>query len=99
MKQFDSEFFVCECSSDEHTLRFILDDYCIYTDVYLNDWQNCYTRLWVGIKYIFGYKCKYGHWDCFMMNPEDIPRFRKMLDDFEALNKEREDKIKQKENK
>jgi len=92
-----TEFFECSCGSDEHTLRFILDfdslndgtdsDYPpypeIYTSVFLNHYDAWYRRLWRGIKYIFGYKSKHGHFDSFSMRPGDIPRFREMLDKFE----------------
>jgi hypothetical protein len=36
--------------------------------------------LWVGIKYIFGYKCQYGHWDCTMMYHKETIKLRDYLD-------------------
>lgn len=72
-----TEYFECECGSDEHTLRFILsldDDSEIYSKVFLNDYRSFWQRLVVSIKYLFGYKCKYGHWDCFIMKAEDAQR-------------------------
>ena len=78
-------FFECDCGSHEHTLRFTLNkdpgDACIYTSVFLNDWQTWYQRLWVAIKYAFGYKCKYGHWDTWALREEDAKVLRAMLDD------------------
>jgi hypothetical protein len=35
--------------------------------------------MWVAIKYVFGYTCKYGHWDCFIMQPKDAQRLKDML--------------------
>lgn len=85
-----NEFFVCGCGSDEHTLRFIYigtdggkyDDMPdLYTSVFLNDYRSFFKRLLVGIKYIFGYKCKYGHWDTFTLaGVEDAKRLRDTLD-------------------
>jgi hypothetical protein len=28
---------------------------------------------------VFGYKCKYGHFDCFIMQPKDYSRFLRLL--------------------
>jgi hypothetical protein len=39
-------------------------------------------RTWIAIKYIFGYKCKYGHWDCFDLRYEDCDRFMDMIRSF-----------------
>ena len=85
-----TEYFECQCGSDEHTLKFILDlDENaepripeLYTSVFLNHYQTWYKRLWVGIKYIFGYKSKYGHWDCFTMKHEDADRLINMVTRF-----------------
>jgi len=80
----DTEFFECQCCSDEHTLKFYLSDYQydeknryieLYTSVFLNEYKGIFRRFWIAIKYIFGYKCKYGHWDCFIMKPEDTDKF------------------------
>ncbi len=75
------EFFECQCFSDEHTLKFILDtEYKeIYTHVFLNEY-SIYNRILIAIKYIFGYKCKYGHWDSFLLKPEDAKRLISLLE-------------------
>jgi len=90
IKEWKPEYFKCQCHSQEHTLVFEIDredgyDICAY--VFLNDWQEWYKRLWVAIKYIFGYKCKHGHWDAFLMHSKDYDRFRKMLELSEEYNK------------
>jgi len=72
---------ICECSSIEHTLRFMHNKESgeIYTEVFL--WKHKFLkRLWVGIKYIFGYKCQYGHWDCTMMYHKETIKLRDYLD-------------------
>jgi len=86
----DSYFFECKCGSDEHTLRFVLDkeDREIYTSIFLNNYMNIFKRIFVAIKYIFGYKCKYGHWDCWIMRDEDIQRLSDMLDNYKSIIKE-----------
>jgi hypothetical protein len=43
------------------------EDNELYTSVFLNQYQNVFKRVWIALKYVFGYRCKYGHWDCFIM--------------------------------
>lgn len=78
-----TEFFECICHSDEHTLRFSYDpgpeEMGIWAGVFLNQYHNIFQRIWITIKYVFGYKCKYGHWDCFQFKYNDIDRFVDML--------------------
>lgn len=70
-----TEFFECICGSEAHTLRFQLDDDVeLYTSVFLNQYRGFFGRLWIAIKYLFGYKCRYGHWDCTMLKLEDADR-------------------------
>ena len=70
-----NEFFECSCFSDEHTLKFTYDeeDNHLYTSVFLSE-RTFLKRVWFAVKYIFGYKCKYGHWDCFLLKEEDKER-------------------------
>ena len=80
-----TEFFECACGGDEHTLRFIVDtkDKELYASVYLNNYRSIWQRVWVAVKYVFGYKCKYGHWDNWILNPEDAVRLKQMLERME----------------
>jgi len=79
-----THYFECSCGSSEHTIRFILDkdENELYTEIYLNQWRPLWKRILVGIKYIFGYKCKYGEWDCWILNQDDVLRLKNMLDEF-----------------
>jgi len=75
-----TEHFQCECGSDEHTLKFSLDELTgdieeleIWTSVFLHsEYHGFWGRLWIAVKYLFGYKCRYGHFDCFIMRPPDV---------------------------
>lgn len=75
------EFFECQCHSDEHTVKFTIDeeDGTIYTSIFLNTFYPWYYKIWVAIKYVFGYKSRFGHWDCFLLKQEDHPRLLAML--------------------
>ena len=41
-------------------------------------------RIKTAIKYVFGYKCKYGHFDCFTFDPNDVDRMIEYLNLFKA---------------
>jgi hypothetical protein len=88
-----SEFFECSCYSDEHTLRIMLDDDPdypeLYTSVFLNNYNTgflgFFKRVWIAIKYVFGYKSKYGHWDCFNLRRGDADRLIATVEKFKEL--------------
>jgi len=96
-----NEFFACQCFSDEHTLRFVYDDYDpeLFVSVFLRQHRNIFQRFWVAIKYVFGYTCKYGHWDCFTLRREDGPRLvelvNKFMTDFDKEEEARDEKAKE----
>jgi hypothetical protein len=77
-----TEFFECACFSDEHTLKFSYDpdENELYTSVYLNQYRSVWKRIWVAVRYVCGYRTKYGHWDCFILRPEDAIRLRSLVD-------------------
>ena len=79
---------VCECFSDEHTLRLThfraslerADAYDeIYWSLYLNPFP-WYKRLWTAARYVFGHRSKFGDWDSGpSMNEGEIKRLRDFL--------------------
>lgn len=77
------KYISCSCGSSEHTLRFILnkEDGEIYTEVYLNQHRSFFKRAIIGIKYILGYKSRYGHWDCFSADREKILELKNFIND------------------
>jgi hypothetical protein len=77
------EFLVCQCFSPEHTLQFMYDedDKTLYSEIHLSQYRSFFKRVLVAIKYIFGYKCQYGHWDTFHMQPEDLSKIIKIHND------------------
>jgi hypothetical protein len=50
-----------------------------YAHIHLNK-DNFWGRLKYGIKYIFGYQSRYGAFDEFIFNPDDVPRLQKLID-------------------
>lgn len=86
----ETEIMICECSSFEHQAKFYYwkgENYDIFNVVIHLSKRGFFYRLWYGIKYIFGFKCRYGAWDEFLMSQKD----RQLLRDF--LNKEKSDTL------
>ena len=83
---FEELFLSCDCFSDEHILRYTYyqDDEWeeLYTHIALHQYRNFWKRLWTGIKYIFGYESRYGHWDCVSLTKKDAIRLRDFLNSF-----------------
>lgn len=88
----EPDLLICQCHSTDHQLIFLYDedkiekkdgtveiDKTVYIHVYLSD-ETFWRRLWYGIKYIFGYKCRYGAFDEFIIKPEDAPKFEKVAE-------------------
>lgn len=50
-----------------------------YAHVHLSS-HSFWSRVKYGMKYIFGYKSRYGAFDEFIFNPEDAPRLQQLVD-------------------
>ncbi len=83
-------YFECECFSDEHTLKFTFDkeNKELYTSVFLFNYEPIWKRIWTAIKYVFGYKSKYGDWDSFSMRIEDADKLIGLLEEFKKAHDE-----------
>lgn len=65
----ETHHVICECHSPDHILQFshmerMDGDQICWTQVQLRQHRSFWQRLVVAVKYIFGYECRYGHWDC-----------------------------------
>ena len=85
----DNHFFMCQCISDEHTVRVYLDpdDGEICISVQMLQYRNIFQRIVMAVKYVFNRAGHgtHGHWDVFEMNRADRPRFQAILDKQEQL--------------
>lgn len=72
---------ICECSSREHQIIIEHDneDNLTYCHIHLVK-HGFWRRLKVGLKYIFGYKCRYGQWEEFILKPEHATQLRELSD-------------------
>lgn len=60
----DKHYIACSCHSADHTARIIDDGEDLYLEVQLVQNNSFFQRLVLAFKYVFGYTCRYGHWDC-----------------------------------
>lgn len=81
------ELFICQCSSIEHQVIFQYfedekdaDDKEVYVSIHLAPERNIFKRIWYAIRYIFGYRCRYGHFEEFIFNKNDAERLQKVVD-------------------
>ncbi len=83
----------CDCKSANHQMRFHYDirENEVWCDVFLQD-KPFLQRLVDGVKYIFGFKTRYGHFDTFNFSKTDLERTSKFLLLADSL-----EKVKQKE--
>ena len=62
------EVLICDCNDPEHLILFLTvenvldDDKLVFAEIHLVK-RRFIKRLWYGIKYILGYRCKYGAFD------------------------------------
>lgn len=75
------ELFICQCENTEHQLIFSYDKElkCVYASVHLIPESNFWKRIKYAIKYIFGYRCKYGHFDEFIFKTEDTDKLQSIV--------------------
>lgn len=68
----------CKCSSAEHTLLFESMDGDIYVSMFLSE-LPLFKRIILAIKYIFGYKCRYGHYEEIILDKSNIKELKEII--------------------
>lgn len=83
-----NEYFECMCFSDEHMVKFIYFDSGELSEMpelilstYLET-GNIFSRIWGAIKYIIGYKSKYGDFSSSWFDPENCDRLIGLLEKY-----------------
>lgn len=77
----EREIFICDCHNLEHQVAFWYDEEekLLYIEPHLATHRNFFKRLWVGLKYAFGYKSRFGDWDELILNIENQIKLRSFL--------------------
>jgi hypothetical protein len=75
----ETKILICDCNSREHQIVIEYDDEdnLVYCHIHLVK-HGFWNRLLIGLKYIFGYKCKYGQWDEFIFKPEHADKLHEI---------------------
>jgi len=82
------EVLICDCNSDEHQylIYYSEDEFpdgqvipTVYIHPHLITYKSFWKRVVYGIKYIFGYRTKYGSWDEFIINPKDADKLQEIV--------------------
>ena len=85
-----SKYIECDCQDVIHTIRFsyIEDDMCpeLFISNHLNKFP-WYRRIWVAIKYIFGYNCIYGHFEETLLNDQQVANLVDFLLEYQNREK------------
>ena len=78
------ELLICTCSSLEHQMLFWYDKETrlFAIEVHLCTHRGFFKRLWIGLKYAFGYKCMYGNWDEFLFDKDEVKKLYDFLKNF-----------------
>lgn len=78
MQKIESNYFPCQCHSDEHHfwITYDPDENELSLEVHLSTYRSFFKRLVVAVKYLFGYTCRYGHWDSCLIRHQDIKRLK-----------------------
>jgi len=87
-------YIPCSCSDAEHGLRFMIDPndiFPLYCSVFLAEhrgWRGFFRRCWLAIRYVFGYKCNYGHFSETLFEKWHVERLRDLCN--ESLKRKQE---------
>lgn len=86
----ETDLLICACSSSEHQIiikRADWGDQKWHTvQIHLTSSDSFWNRVKTGIKYIFGYKSKYGDFDEIIIEKEHVPQLRKLITHLENDN-------------
>lgn len=88
MENKKTEIVICKCGSDDHQIiiHHDVEDKQVYLHLYLAK-RPFFYRVLAGFKYIFGYHCRYGHWDEIILGPEHADQFQNLVDTLKNRDK------------
>ena len=80
----------CDCHSPEHlfVLEYFPNDEdfdewgTMYMQIHLANWYGIFRRLWAALRYVFGYRCRYGEFDEVLINREKAREIRDFVNGF-----------------
>ena len=86
VKQTKTDLFICSCHSTEHQMVVLYSEDELngmtYPMVYIHTHLNkrpFWQRVSYGLRYIFGYQSRYGAFDEFIINSDDVEGIEKIV--------------------
>lgn len=81
---FDVEYYDCECFDQEHLIGLIYEkeEKELWMKYHLADERTVWQRAKLAVKYVLGFRSRYGHWGCFSFDQDAAERFKKKLEKF-----------------
>ena len=82
-----NDLFICQCNNTEHQLTFSYfpkEKGDVYVSIHLTPEYNIWRRIWMAIKYVFGYKCRYGYFDEFIFKKSDADKLQAVVNYLKA---------------
>lgn len=80
------DLILCKCGSDQHQMiiHHDVEENEVYIHVHLSK-RPFFKRLISGIRYIFGYYCKYGHWEEMILDKTHAEEFQNITNTLKGL--------------
>ena len=88
MNNITQEYIGCECKSPEHNFLLTLDqdDKTLILTIFLANNYPWYIRVLKAIKYVFGYKCRYGHFDEMIVDSSNSTKLFELMKKFKEFH-------------
>ena len=79
----ERQLFVCQCENTEHQLIFSYfsddEDRDLFVTIHLKPERNIFKRIKNAVKYIFGYRSRFGDFEEFLFKKEDANRLQAIV--------------------
>jgi hypothetical protein len=83
MQENNKDLFVCDCHSTEHQMVVMKErdeqHPIVYVHIHLAK-RPFWQRVSYGLRYIFGRQCRYGAFDEFIFNPDDLSKLENIVE-------------------
>ena len=80
MNELERELYICACHSPEHQMLVTNDENNhLIIEYHLKTYKGFWKRLVTAVRYLFGYRSKYGEWDSIILDEENQLRLYEHL--------------------
>jgi len=80
---YNKELILCKCGSMEHQIVFIWfdndDDKEVFAQVHLTTNKTFWKRIISGVRYIFGYKSRFGNFDEIILTNDHVEGLKNVI--------------------